>query len=73
MTILSAEGQAKVQLWRQKCRDNTITKEELREALSLLQQERGRTAQATGGSRTTKARGAGKPNSDDLLSELDNI
>lgn len=64
----AAETQAKIAEWRQKIRDNTITQEELREALIVLREGRKRAAAVSAASR---ARAAKAPiNSDDLLSEL---
>jgi len=69
---LSPEVQAKVQLWRQKAREGTLTTEERREAIQLLRQDRIGAAQVSTASRVKKAPKA-PVNADDLLSELDNI
>ena len=63
--------QAKIQLWRQKARDGTLTIEEQREIIATLRQGRLSAAQASAKAKASKAKSA--PNSDDLLSELDNL
>ncbi len=71
----SPEMQAKIQLWRQKAREGTLTQEEMREAIAALRQDRVRAASASATSRgkrvTTRAKA--NINSDDLLGELDNL
>lgn len=61
--------------YRRKAADNTITLEEMREAVKLMRQGRVSAATASEKSRTTKAKTASKApvNADDLLSELDLI
>ena len=69
--IMTPETQARIQELRAKSAAGTITTEELREAITVLRQARGAAPQATAG---TKARAkAAKPNSDDLLSELEGL
>lgn len=69
---LSPETQAKVQLWRQKAREGTLSQEERREAIQLLRQDRIGAAQVSTASRAKKAPKA-PVNADDLLSELENL
>lgn len=59
----------KVQLYRQKARDNTLTQDEMKEALIFLRQGRVAAAATSATSRAKKA----PINSDDLLSELEGI
>ena len=72
---LSPEAQAKVQLWRQKAREGTLTQDEMREAIITLRQDRIAAAATSATSRAKKAATREKKavNSDDLLSELDGI
>lgn len=66
---ISPEAQAKVQLWRQKAKDNTLTLEEMKEAVIYLRQDRMAAAQTSSASKAKKA----PINSDSLLGELDNL
>ena len=71
----SPEIQAKIQLWRQKARDGTLTQDEMREAIAALRQDRVGASAVSAKSRATKAGAKAKANvnSDDLLNELDGI
>lgn len=71
----SPEMQAKIQLWRQKAREGTLTQEEMREAIAALRQDRVGAAGVSAASREKKAttRAKANINSDDLLGELDNL
>lgn len=71
----SPEMQAKIQLWRQKAREGTLTQEEMREAIAALRQDRIGAAGVSAASRERKAtaRAQKNVNSDDLLSELDGL
>ena len=71
-TIGSFELAAKVEHWRQKVRDGTITDAELREALTVLRQGRAMVPKATGGSRTKAKAAAGKKeiDADQLLADF---
>jgi len=73
--IPSAEMTAKVALWRQKAREGTLTKEEMKEAIAALRGERAKVAQPTAGSKVTRAKkeAAKKPDGDDLLSQLEGL
>lgn len=61
--------------WRNKAREGTLTKEEMREAILAMRTARGKTGAVTGGSKVTKAKkaAAGKPDGDELLSELEGL
>ena len=67
--MTSPELTSKIALWRAKVIDNTITTEEMIEAVKALRGERLSAAQATSSARRTKAVKA-IPNAADLLSEL---
>lgn len=71
----SPELQMKIQQWRAKAREGTLSQDEMREAIAALRRDRSALPQATAGSSVTRTRKAAsaKPNSDDLLSELDNL
>ena len=71
----SPEMQAKIQLWRQKAREGTLTQEEMREAIAALRQDRVGASSVSAASREKKAttRAKANINSDDLLGELDNL
>lgn len=75
MSAQSPEMQLKIQEWRAKAREGTLTQEEMREAIAALRRDRGAVAQASAGSKVTKARTAAakKPSGDDLLSELEGL
>ncbi len=70
--MISPELQQKIQVWRQKSLDGTITIEEQREALKLMREGRLAAAQASAAGKRAKAKAA-VPNADDLLNELDDI
>lgn len=69
---MSPEVSAKVQLWRQKSREGTLTLEETREALAFLRSDRVHAAASSKAASTRKATGAAKKaiDSDSLLDEL---
>jgi uncharacterized protein YnzC (UPF0291/DUF896 family) len=67
--MISPETQQRIDELRQKSRDNTITREEMREALTLMRGDRVRAAATSKTSRAKKQ----PVNSDNLLSELDNL
>ena len=72
---MSPELSAKVQLWRQKARDGSLTQDEMREAIAALRQDRAGAAATSAASRERKATAKAKAsvNSDDLLNELDGL
>lgn len=75
MSAQSPELQLKIQMWRQKAREGTLTQDEMKEAIAALRKDRGSVAQATAGSKVSRSRStaAKKPNGDDLLSELEGL
>ena len=68
---MSPDMNAKVQLWRQKAREGTLTQDEMKEAITALRADRINISPATGGKRNAPTKKA--INSDDLLSELDGL
>ena len=72
---MTPEISAKVQLWRQKAREGTLTQDEMREAIEILRQGRTAAAATSAASRERKATAKAKANvnSDSLLDELDNL
>lgn len=66
---MSPEVSSKLATWRQKALDNTLTQEEMREAIKLMRGDRVGASIASAKSRTAKAK-AEIPSADDLLSEL---
>lgn len=75
MSTMSPELLLKIQEWRAKSAEGTLTQDDMREAIAALRRSRAAVPQATAGSRVTAGRkaAAAKPNSDDLLSELDGL
>jgi predicted RNA-binding Zn ribbon-like protein len=72
LTIGSFNRAAQVEVWRNKCREGTMTLEEYKQVIIALREGRKATSQATSGSKARKA----KPtpiSGDDLLSELDKL
>lgn len=67
--MYSPELSSKIALWRAKCAENTITKEELTEFARLLREER-RSAAVASATKKSRAKAAA-PNADDLLKELE--
>ena len=63
----------KIQLWRAKCADGTITLPEMREAIAAIRKERVNAQETSSKSKAKKADAKAKAqpiNSDDLLGEL---
>jgi hypothetical protein len=75
MSAQSPELQMKIQEWRARARDGTLTQDDMREAIAALRKDRGSVTQATAGSRTSAARKAAakKPDGDNLLSQLEGL
>lgn len=77
--MISADTQAQLAVYRQKARDNTLTQDEMKDAIRLMRSERVGAAQVSASSRAAKsiakekAKPKAKPNGDDLLSELDDL
>lgn len=69
----SPETQLRIQQWREKARQGTLTKEEQIEIIAQLRKDRGSVVQATSGTKVRKTAEKKTVNADDLLSELDNL
>lgn len=69
--MITLDMQVKIAEWRQKCRANTITTEEMQEAMRWLREDR-TTAQTTSKSKPGAAKKA-PVSGDDLLKELDGL
>lgn len=69
---MNPELQTKMAAWRQKAVDNTLTIEDMREAINMLRAGRKSAAVASESSRRTKARKVVKT-ADEMLSELEGI
>ena len=61
---------SQIQLWRQKCLDNTITEDEMKEAIAAIRKERVKASEKSETSRTKRVEAKKVIDSDDLLSEL---
>jgi len=72
---MSPEVNAKIQLWRQKAREGTLTQDEMKEAILVLRADRQGAASTSAASREKKAAGRAKAaiNSDSLLDELGDL
>ena len=71
----SAELQAKIAIWRQRCREGTMTQEEYKEVLRELRADRVKAGEVSAASKARKSTATAKKNinSDDLLGELDGL
>lgn len=65
---MTPDVQAKIAVFRQKALDNTLTEDDMREAVKLLRA--GRTSAATAAARSKTTAKAAIPNADDMLAEL---
>ena len=72
---MSPEMNAKIQLWRQKAREGTLTQDEMKEAIAALRQDRIGASGRNEATRERKATTRAKKNisSDALLNELDGL
>ena len=72
---MSPEMNAKIQLWRQKAREGTLTQDEMKEAIAALRQDRIGASGRNEATRERKATTRAKKNisSEDLLNELDGL
>lgn len=61
---------SQIQIWRQKCRDNTITQAEMKEAIAAIRKERAACSEKSTVSRAKKATAKAPIDSDALLGEL---
>ena len=66
---MTPDMNAKIQLWRQKAREGTLTQDEMKEAITALRKDRLTIGAAKGKSSAKKA----PINSNDLLAELDSL
>ena len=80
--MYTPETEAKIQFWRQKAAEGTLTKEDMKEAIVALRQGRVSAAHASEKSRATKASGTTTSRTaktktsvdvDDLLGELGDL
>ena len=69
---MNAETQAQISIWRAKALAGTLTHEEMREAITLLRQERVGAAKTSAASRERKAAKA-PVDADALLNELEGL
>lgn len=70
---MSVTVAANIQVWRQKCRDGTITLEEMREAIAAIRTERlgaGERSEASRERKTTAKAKAAPIDSDAMLKDL---
>lgn len=67
--ILSPEVASKIAIWREKAKTNTLTRDEMREAVKLMRADRVGAAAASTQAKAKKAK-AEIPSGDDLLKEL---
>ena len=69
---MSTVTSTQIQLWRQKVADNTITKDELREAIAAIRKERVESSVKSTASRAKAAPKAAKAtiNADDVLAKF---
>lgn len=71
--MYTPETQQKIFLWRQKIADGTMTREEQREAIQALRQDRIRASATSAKAKTRKAAEKKVINSDDLLAGLEDL
>ncbi len=71
----SPELQAKIQTWRQKAREGTLSADEMREAIAALRQDRvmASATSAVAKERKSTARAKKDINSDAMLGELEDL
>ncbi len=67
--ILQPETASKLAIWREKAKNNTLTRDEMREAVALLRGDRRGAAAASTQAKAKRAK-AEIPDGDDLLKEL---
>jgi hypothetical protein len=65
---MNPEVQSKIAIFRQKAADNTLTEDDMREAIKILRA--GRMSAATASARSKTTAKAAIPNADDMLAEL---
>ena len=71
----SPELQSKIQMWRQKAREGTLSADEMREAIAALRQDRvaASATSAAAKERKSTARAKKDINSDAMLDELEGL
>ena len=69
---MTPEMNAKIAIWRQKALDNTLTVEDMKEAILALRGDRVGAAVASDKSRKAKAKTV-VPSADDLMAELEGL
>ena len=67
--VISLELQQKIHNWRMRAADNSLTLDEMKEAILALRQDRIGASIASAASKRTKAK-AEIPDADDLLAEM---
>ena len=67
--MMTPELLSKIALWRQKCADNTITLDEMKEAIRLTRDSRLTAAQHSARSKAVKS-GINKKSAEELLNDL---
>lgn len=70
---MTPEMSLKVQEWRRRSREGTLTQDELKEAIAALREDRIGAAETSSKSRSRKAAAKVEVNSEDLLSELGDL
>lgn len=70
---MTPEMHYKIQEWRQKAREGTMTLEDTRDALAALRADRAVSAATSAKAKTASAKAKKVVNSDDLLGELDGL
>lgn len=65
---MNLEVQEKIAIYRRKAADNTLTEEDMRDAIKILRA--GRVSAATAAARSKTSAKAAIPNADDMLAEL---
>lgn len=72
---MDEQTQSQIQLWREKCRQGTMTPADYKEAIAYIRQGREQASITSTKAKTAKAAGKAKANvnSDDLLGELEGL
>lgn len=73
LTIGSFDRAAQVEIWRNKCRDGTMTLDEYKQVIEQLRAGRKATPQTTSGSKSKAKTAKPAVSGDDLLSQLDGL
>lgn len=72
---MDEQTKSQIQIWRDKCRQGTMTQAEYKEAIAVIRQGREMASIASTKSKTARATSKAKANvnSDDLLGELEGL